>query len=191
MDSASTLALAEVESIPDGGSIMLSTDAESYLDVVMSVLDRYCAAKKLPCVYLAASIPASTLDEAMRSMEIDMSGVRFIDCISYSLSYKRQEHVQMVESPTMLEGMLLKMEYLYRLFGKKGGVVIVDSVNALALHNEVRMMSEFAHLIVASGKARGLRVIFLGVEEQTRPEYMDVMAMVCDKVVSVKGPKSF
>jgi hypothetical protein len=189
MDSASTQALAEVESIPDGGSIMLSTDAESYLDVVMSVLDRYCAAKKMPCVYLAASIPASTLDEAMRSMEIDMSGVRFIDCISYSLSYRRRENVQMVESPTMLEGMLLKMEYLYRLFGKKGGVVIIDSVNALALHNEVRMMSEFAHLIVSSGKARGLRVIFLGVEEQTRPEYMDVMAMVCDKVVSVKGAK--
>jgi KaiC/GvpD/RAD55 family RecA-like ATPase len=167
----------------------LSTDAESYLDIVMSALDRYCAARKMPCIYLAAAIPASTLNDAMRSMEIEMSGVRFIDCISYSLAYKRQDNVQMVESPTMLEGILLKMEYLYRIVGRKGGVVIVDSVNSLALHNDVRMMSEFAHLIVASGRARGFRVLFIGVEEQTRPEYMDVMAMVCDKVVSVKGPK--
>jgi KaiC/GvpD/RAD55 family RecA-like ATPase len=191
MESAASQGLAEVENLPDGGSIMMSTDAESYLDIVMSVLDRYCAAKDLPCIYLAASIPASTLDEAMRSMEINMKGVRFINCISYSLAYRRQENVQMVESPTMLEGMLLKMEYLYRRFSKKGGVVIIDSVNSLALHNEVRMMSEFAHLIVASGKTRGMRVVFLSVEEQTRPEYMDVMAMVCDKVVSVKGMKAY
>jgi KaiC/GvpD/RAD55 family RecA-like ATPase len=189
MESAASLGLEELENLPDGGSIMMSTDAESYLDIVMSILDRYCATKKLPCIYLAASIPASTLDEAMRSMEVDMKGVRFIDCISYSLAYKRQDNVQVVESPTMLEGMLLKMEYLYRVFSKKGGVVIIDSVNSLALHNEVRMMSEFAHLIVSSGKARGMRVVFLSVEEQTRPEYMDVMAMVCDRVVSVKGMK--
>ncbi len=73
-----------------------------------------------------------------------------------------------VESPTLLENVVLKVEYLMRKLEKGSKLVVVDSINSLAIHNDTKMLSEFLHVLISGLSPKGSYPVILSISEQLR-----------------------
>jgi hypothetical protein len=125
---------------------------------------------------------------AFDSLEIDRKHVKFIDCISYATmqAVDGTESVSFIESPSMLETIALRVEYMFRKFddGKKK-VVIIDSANALSMHNDTRMLSEFLQVLMSSLKVKEAYPVVLGLGDQLKPEVKEMLGLLSDQVVTI------
>jgi archaellum biogenesis ATPase FlaH len=87
---------------------------------------------------------------------------------------------------------MLKTEYLLRKSVAKEKLVLLDSVNSLAIHNSNNVLTEFLHIFVSSLRSRNVNTLILTVIEHTTPELNNMVNLVCDSVIRVKeeeGPK--
>ncbi|QLH74908.1 MAG: hypothetical protein HPY73_05265 [Methanomassiliicoccales archaeon] len=163
---------------------------ESYFEVISGLVDNFCRKNDLDCIYVAVSVPARTIMGAFDSLEIDRGHVRFVDCISYAtMQSVDSEEISFVESPSMLETIILRVRYLFRKFDDgKRKVVIIDSANALSMHNDVRMLTGFIHVLMTALKEKEAYPVILGLGDQLRPEVKEMLGLLSDQVVDV--PKS-
>ncbi len=83
----------------------------------------------------------------------------------------------------MLENLMLKVEYLIRKSQSANKLVIIDSINSLAIHNNNWILSEFLHILVSGLRAREAYTIILSVEEHSTPELNNMVNLVCDQGV--------
>jgi len=189
MEEAAPQILSRLNELGPAVSIDFNISVEAYFDTLTTLIDRFCNKKKLSCIYISITVPSSTILSAMQSLEIDTSKLRFVDCISFATmesSATEDQQTVFVESPTMLEYIVLKMEYLFRKGRDEQFMVVLDSVNSLAAHNEVRMLYEFMQVLMASAKSRGAYPVLLSMEEQMKPEVREMLQLVCDQIVTLK-----
>ena len=180
--------LAEkLEAIGPAVAIALEFKVDSYFDVVRGLVDDFAAKKGLSCVYITASVPAVTLSNALEALEADTKLVRFVDCVSHSLMSKTgsSDKIAYVESPTMLEYIALKTEYFGRQAQGRKALVILDSMNSLALHNDSKMLSEFLTILLNSLKAKEAYPVVLSLPDSLRPDAKEILSLVSDTVLSV------
>ncbi|OPY33852.1 MAG: hypothetical protein A4E32_00590 [Methanomassiliicoccales archaeon PtaU1.Bin124] len=160
---------------------------ENYFEVITGLVDNFCHENDLGCIYVTSSVPAKTLRNALDSLEIERNHVKFVDCISYATMQNIQEsdNTVFVESPSLLENIILSTEYLFKKNDGKKMVVIIDSVNSLSLHNDARMLTEFIQVLMSALKAREAYPIILGIGDQLKPDVMEALSLVCDQVIRI------
>ena len=120
---------------------------DDYLDAMRGTVDAFIVEKDLSAIYITSTIPSQSIKNVLTILEIDLNRRYFVDCISHIMmgTAVRSERVFFVESPTMLENIMLKVEFLMRsIEGKK--LAILDSINSLAIHNNTKILSEFLHI---------------------------------------------
>lgn len=164
---------------------------ENYFEVITGLVDNFCHDNNLGCIYVTASVPAKTLINALDSLEIDRKHVKFVDCISYATMQHTADadDTVYVESPSLLENIILSIEYIFRKSDGKKKIVIIDSVNTLTLHNDPRMLTEFIQVLMSALKTREAYPVMIGLAEQLRPDVLETLALVCDQVVTI-SPKT-
>ena len=151
---------------------------DDYLDVMRAVMDTFIVEKDLSAIYITSTIPSQSIKNVLNILEIDLDRIYFVDCISHIMmgATVRSEHVSFVESPTMLENVMLKVEYLMRsIEGKK--LVLLDSINTLAIHNNTKILSEFLHITVNNLRAKEAYTLILSVDEQSSEEIAKVIVI--------------
>ena len=189
MEEVAPQILSRLEELGPAVSVDFNIGVEAYFDTLTALIDRFSNKKGLSTIFISVTVPSSTIRSALESLEIDTSKLRFVDCISFAtMECGNADSAQtvFVESPTMLEYIVLKMEYLFRKGKGEEFVVILDSVNSLAAHNDVRMLYEFMQVLTASIKSRGAYPVLLSMEEQTKPEVREMLQLVCDQIVTLK-----
>ncbi len=189
MEEVAPQVLSKLNELGPAVSVDFNISVEAYFDTLTALIDRFCNKKKLACIYISITVPSSTIMSAMQSLEIDTSKLRFVDCISFATMECAEtdaEQTVFVESPTMLEYIALKMEYLFRKGRDEQFMVVLDSINSLAAHNEVRMLYEFMQVLMASAKSKGAYPVILSMEEQMKPEVREMLQLVCDQIVTIK-----
>ncbi len=185
---------SELEEMPPSAAVSLQVGVDYYLDAIRAVVDIYAAKRDVDVIYVTATISYQAIADILKALEIDASKVHFVDCISHSMmgSSMQGGQVLFVESPTMLENIMLKTEYLLRKSEAKEKLVLLDSVNSLAIHNSNNVLTEFLHIFVSSLRSRSVNTLILTVIEHTTPELNNMVNLVCDSVIRVKeeeGPK--
>jgi KaiC/GvpD/RAD55 family RecA-like ATPase len=180
-----SLIATKLEELGLSTAVAFEIKIDSYFDAVRGILDDFSSGKELMCVYITASVPSSTLNSALQALEVNVKDLRFVDCISQTLmaSMAASESVAFVESPTMLENIILKVEYFFRLAQGKRMLVVLDSVNSFALHNDNKMLTEFLTILTNSLKAKEAYPILIAIPDQLRPETRETMSMICDVIV--------
>jgi len=180
----STIA-TKLEELGPSTTVAFEIKIDSYFDAVRGILDDFSSGKDLVCVYITASVPSSTLNAALEALEVKVKDLRFVDCISHTLmaSLEASENTAFVESPTMLENIILKVEYFFRLAQGKKILVVLDSVNSFALHNDNKMLTEFLTILTNSLKAKEAYPVLLAIPDQLRPETRETMSMICDVII--------
>jgi KaiC/GvpD/RAD55 family RecA-like ATPase len=169
-------------------AVSLVTDIGNYVSIIKGLVS-YSADRGAKCVYITCTIPARVVVEQLSAESIKTDNIYFIDCISYMVGSFTEEKQQTIyiESPTMLEGVMLKVDMWLKKLKDTKKMVFLDSISTLAMHNDGALLSEFLHYFVNNLRARGIQVVILSVAEQTPPELETVLRLVCDETVILKG----
>ncbi len=179
---------SELSEMPPASAISLQMSVDNYLDVIRGMLDLYANRKEMDTIYVTATISSEAIKRVLEALDIDTSRIYFVDCISHIMmgatSAQLDEHTTLVESPTMLENLMLKVEYLIRRSESKDKLVVLDSINSLAIHNNNWILSEFLHILVSGLRSREAYTVILSVEEHSTPEINNMVNLVCDHVIN-------
>src|SRR5438128_12482882 len=100
------------------------------------MIDRFATKKDLEVVYVTSTIPSQSILNAMEALEIPVGHMWFVDCITQIMmaQAKRHPHSIVVERPTMLENIMLKVEFLLRKKPDRNALVVLDSINMHSIH---------------------------------------------------------
>jgi len=174
----------ELSQVPESSAISLQMSVENYLDVIRGVVDLFANKNHMDTIYVTATISFEGIKRALEALDIDTSQIYFVDCISHIMmggaAAQQDDHAALVESPTMLENIMLKVEYLMRRSQAEKKVVIIDSINSLAIHNNNWILSEFLHILVSGLRTKDAYTVILSIEEHTTPELNNMVNLVCD-----------
>jgi len=179
----------ELAEMPSASAISLQMSVDNYLDVLRGVLDLFANKKQMDTIYVTATISSEAIKRVLEALDIDSSRIFFVDCISHIMmgasSAQSDDNTTLVESPTMLENLMLKVEYLIRRSESKDKLVVLDSINSLAIHNNNWILSEFLHILVSGLRSREAYTVILSVEEHSTPEINNMVNLVCDHGIRV------
>lgn len=175
-----------LQSLPESSAIAVRIRADNYFDTIRGILDSFAPEKSLDSIYVTWTIPAQSIVNALEVLEIDMERIFFVDAVSQFMmgSAAKHEHAIYVESPTMLENVMIKVEFLIRKTKGKNHLVILDSINSMAIHNSTKMLSEFLHILVNNLRAKGAFTVIFSMEEYESEEITNMMNLVCDETIS-------
>ena len=77
----------------------------------------------------------------------------------------------------MLENIVLKVEYMFRMLEGKPSLVILDSINSMAMNNATNLLSEFVQVLSTMIKSKGAYIVILSVEEQLKPDLREMLSL--------------
>jgi len=168
-------------------AMALEFPVEQYFDVLRGLVEDFTRSSGAQCIYVTSTVPASTIQATLSALQMDGSRTSFIDCISQTTMTMedRVDGIIFVESPTCLENIVLKVQYLIRKLGAVPKLVVLDSMNSLSFHNDVKMLSEFLHILISGLSAQEAYPVVLSMKESLRPEVREMLALVCDQMVTL------
>ena len=137
-------------------------------------------------VYISGSRSALEMIEAFETIGIDVSHIQFIDLVSSGIlggTDVDRTSIHFVDSPIMLESVLLRTLYLLRTTTLERNFVILDSVNSLAIYNEDRMLAEYLHTFINTFRQREVLSIILNVPDQTPPLVLSNLDLYCTDLI--------
>ena len=141
-------------------------------------------------VYISASRGAVEIIQAFESIGVDVSNIQFIDLVSSGIlggTDVTHPNIHFVDSPIMLESVLLRTLYILRTTHTPRNFVFLDSVNALAIYNEDRMLAEYLHTFINTFRQREVLSVILNVPDQTPPLVLSNLDLYCTDLVD-RGP---
>ena len=181
--------VSKLEELPSASSLAVATNVSSYFDVLRAVVDVFATRHDLYVFYITSTIPSKNILNLFELLGIDSSRIFFVDTISHLMkeSTEFSDRFLYIESPTMLEYIMLKVEYLARKYKDKKFIVVLDSVNSMSIYNGPKIMSEFLHIFVTQLRSWDAYMVILAMKEQNTPEIDAMLNMVCDEIYDVEG----
>ena len=177
----------KLSALPDSSAVSLRLKSDQYFDALQGMLDRFAIKRDMEVIYVTATIPSQSIISALEVLEIPMDHVWFVDCISQIMmsQAKRHAHAIVVESPTMLENIMLKVEFLLRKHPDRSALVVLDSINSLAIHNNTKILSEFLHILVNNLRSRGAYTVIISMREYETEEIRNMLVLVSDESIEL------
>ena len=137
-------------------------------------------------VYVSASRGAVEIIQAFEAIGVDVSHIQFIDLVSSGIlggTDVNYPNVHFVDSPIMLESILLRTLYVLRTMNSPRNFVFLDSVNALAIYNDDRMLAEYLHTFINTFRQREVLSVILNVPDQTPPLVLANLDLYCTDLI--------
>tara|TARA_B100001113_G_C21087760_1_gene612884 strand:- start:867 stop:1472 length:606 start_codon:yes stop_codon:yes gene_type:complete len=140
-------------------------------------------------VYICASVGAAERIEEFKSIGLsdsDISRIQFIDLVSSGIlggTDVEYNNIHFVDSPIMLESVLLRTLYILRMTTSARNFVFLDSVNALAIYNDDRMLAEYLHTFINTFRQREVLSVILNVPDQTPPLVLANLDLYCTDLI--------
>jgi hypothetical protein len=88
-----------------------------------------------------------------------------------------------IESPTMLESILLNIALLERRLKSKRRFVLFDSINGLNIYSEPKVLREFINVLGNSMRIKEIYSMLMTVKEQTGDELAAALELLSDTMV--------
>ncbi len=177
-------AQAVIKSINDGDTlttVSLGAD-EFHADTVklVSVL----VSKKLGGIYVTTSRPSSHIRAELEETKADLSDLYFVDLVSMTVGGNTSDaRTLFIESPTMLESILLNITLLERRLKSKRRFVVFDSVNGLSIYSEPKVLREFINVLGNSMRIKEIYSMLMTVKEQTDEVLTSALKLLSDTMI--------
>jgi archaellum biogenesis ATPase FlaH len=137
-------------------------------------------------VYICATRGAVEIIDGFEAIGVDVSEIHFIDLVSSGIlggTDTDHPNITFVDSPIMLESVLLRTLYTLRISQSERNFVLIDSVNALAIYNEERMLAEYLHIFINTFRQREVLSIILNVPDQVPPKVLANLDLYCTDLI--------
>ena len=174
-----------------GAAVALRLDPREYADQYFAVLSATLrdigSETNAHTIYVSVTNPASLVWSLAQALDVKSDRLSFVDAISHIMMNYRDPlpNASYVESPRMLEDIMLRVEYLLRRHPSARPIVVVDSVNSLAIHNPPDLLSEFFHILLNNLKSRQALAIVLTVSEDSTNALDQMLSLVVDETIDV------
>ncbi len=182
-----------LRSFTTGGTVALKLGAKDYADNYLAALGLTVrdlgGETNSHTIYVSVTNPASLVWSLLQALDIPSARLSFVDAISHlMMSYENVlPNASYVESPTMLEGIMLRIEFLLRRHPNQRNVVIIDSVNSLAVHNSTDVLSEFFHILANNLKTRSVLTVLFTTLESEGTDLDRILSLVVDESFVLDG----
>ena len=180
-----------LRALSGGAAVAMRLDPAAYADEYFAVLsatlrdvggegDAYT-------IYVSVTNPAALVWSLAQALDVKPERLSFVDAISHIMMNYRDPlpNATYIESPRMLEDIMLRVEYLLRRRPSSRTIVVIDSVNSLAIHNPPDLLSEFFHILLNNLKSRQVLAIVLSVSEDATSELDQMLSLVVDETIRV------
>jgi hypothetical protein len=123
----------------------------------------------------------------MKLEKIPVKKLYFVDAVSYLMGSIRRDipRSTFIESPTMLETIMLKTDYFIKQIKGDDKFALFDSISGLSIYNDEKMVQEFIHILTNTMRMKDINTILLSVKEQTSPGIDSMLRLNCDDTLEV------
>jgi len=179
--------LDQFREIPEGSVVYLNTDTRNYFEVIVELMRHFTGERGMEGVYTTATRPAPAIIDQMQVEGIPLGGVYFVDAVSYLVGTVRRDVTRTVyvESPTMLETVMLKTDFFIKRLRTEDRFALFDSISGLSIYNDDKMVQEFIHILTNTMRIKDINTVLLTVKEQTSPGMDSMLRLNCDDTIEV------
>ena len=180
-----------LRALPAGSAVAIKLDARQYADHYFAFLNATLrdlgSEPDIHTIYVAVTSPASFVWSLAQALDVSADRISFVDAISHLMMRfsDNLSNVTYVESPRALEEIMLRIEYLLRRFPHPRSVVVIDSVNSLAIHNPPELLSEFLHILLNNLKGRQALTLVLETSDEQAQSVEQLLNLVVDETIDV------
>ena len=173
-----------IKSINDGDTLTsISLNAANFHEDIVKLVS-VLVGKKLGGIYVTTSRPASHIRAELEEAGADLSDLYFVDLVSMTVGGNTSDpRTLFIESPTMLESILLNITLLERRLKSKRRFVMFDSVNGLSIYSEPKVLREFINVLGNSMRIKEIYSMLMTVKEQTDEELSSALNLLSDKMI--------
>ncbi len=177
--------------LPGGSAVTLKLDPREYADHYFAVLNATLrdvgSETDAHTIYVAVTNPASFVWSLAQALDVPEDRISFVDAISHiMMNYGNPlPNATYIESPRALEAIMLRVEYLLRKFPHPRSIVVIDSVNSLAIHNPPDLLSEFFHILINTLKTRQVLTVVLETSDEEASSVEAMLNLVVDETIDV------
>lgn len=82
---------------------------------------------------------------------------------------------------------MLRIEFLLRKHPSQRNMVIIDSVNSMAVHNTPEVLSEFFHILVNNLKTRSVLTVLFSTSDEEGTDLDRILSLVVDESFTLGG----
>ena len=180
-----------LRALPAGSAVAVKLDARQYADHYFAFLNATLrdlgSEPDVHTIYVAVTSPASFVWSLAQALDVQPDRISFVDAISHLMMRfsDNLSNVTYVESPRALEEIMLRIEYLLRRFPHPRSVVVIDSVNSLAIHNPPELLSEFLHILLNNLKGRQALTLVLETSDEQAQSVEQLLNLVVDETIDI------
>ena len=169
-----------------GSSVQVRMSSANAFAVTASTMILLMQMFEMGGVYISASRGAVEIIQAFEAIGVDVSNIHFLDLVSSGVlggTDVPYSNITFIDSPIMLESILLRTLYTLRTVDNQRNFVFLDSVNALAIYNDDRMLAEYLHTFINTFRQREVLSVILNVPDQTPPLVLANLDTYCTDLV--------
>jgi KaiC/GvpD/RAD55 family RecA-like ATPase len=180
-----------LRALSGGAAVALRLDPHEYADHYFSALTATLrdlgSEPDSHTIYVSVTNPAALVWSLAQALDVPFERLSFVDAISHIMMNYRDPlpHASYLESPRMLEDLMLRVEYLLRKRPSPRSVVVVDSVNSLAIHNPPELLTEFFHILLNNLKTRQVLTVLLATSDDPNSPVDQMLSLVVDETIDV------
>ena len=180
-----------LRSLPAGTAIALKLDPREYADQYFAVLNATLhdvgSEPDAHTIYVAVTNPAAFVWSLAQALDVPAERLSFVDAISHIMMNYQDPlpNATYIESPRMLENIMLRIEYLLKKHPHPRQIVVIDSVNSLSIHNPPDLLSEFFHILLNNLKSRQVLTVVLSVSDDETTAVDQMLSLVVDETIDV------
>ncbi len=179
--------------LPGGSAVALKLDPREYADHYFAVLNATLrdigGETDAHVIYITVTNPASFVWGLAQALDVPADRISFVDVISHiMMNYSNPlANATYIETPRALEEIMLRVDYLLRKFPHPRAIVVVDSLNALAIHNPRELLSEFFHIFLTNLKSRNVLTLILMTSDEEAGGLEQMLSLLVDETIDVGG----
>ena len=180
-----------LRALPGGSAAALKIDPREYADHYFAVLNATLrdvgSETNAHVIYITVTNPASFVWSLAQALDVSGDRISFVDVISHiMMNYSNPlPNATYIETPRALEEIMLRVDYLLRKYPHPRSVVVVDSVNALAIHNPRELLSEFFHIFLTNLKSRNVLTLILITSDEEAGGLEQMLGLLVDETIDV------
>lgn len=180
-----------LRALPGGSAVALKLDPREYADHYFAVLNATLrdvgSETNAHVIYITVTNPASFVWSLAQALDVPADRISFVDVISHiMMNYSNPlPNATYIETPRALEEIMLRVDYLLRKFPHPRSIVVVDSLNALAIHNPRDLLSEFFHIFLTNLKTRNVLTLILMTSDEESGSLEQMLNLLVDETIDV------
>jgi len=186
--SVADIAKSIIKSINDGDTLAtVGLPASNFHEGTVK-LATVLLGKKLGGIYITTSRPSSHIITELEEAKANLSDLYFVDLVSMTVGGNTDDaRTLFIESPTMLESILLNISLLERRLKSKRRFVMFDSINGLSIYSEPKVLKEFINVLGNSMRIKAIYTMMMTVEEQTDGDLAAALELLSDTMIGTNN----